>query len=90
MDELDIIVFEDAEGNEIEMEIIDYLFYEGNEYVILSGKDPDDEQDEGVYVLQVVPIEGDEENEEFVPIDEALAEKVLNVYRTSEPMDELE
>ena len=34
--ELDIVVFEDDDGNELTMEVLDYLFYEGKEYALLT------------------------------------------------------
>ena len=35
-EELDLVVFEDDQGNQITMEVIDYFFYEGNEYAMLT------------------------------------------------------
>ena len=35
-DERDLVVFEDDAGNEITMEVLDYFFYEGNEYALLT------------------------------------------------------
>ena len=35
-DELDLVVFEDDEGNELTMEVLDYFFYEGQEYALLA------------------------------------------------------
>ena len=34
--ELDLVVFEDDNGNELTMEVLDYLFYEGKEYALLA------------------------------------------------------
>ena len=34
--EQDLVVFEDDNGNEITMEVLDYLFYEGKEYALLA------------------------------------------------------
>ena len=34
--EQDLVVFEDDNGNEITMEVLDYLFYEGQEYALLA------------------------------------------------------
>ena len=34
--ELDLVVFEDDDGNELTMEVLDYLFYEGKEYALLT------------------------------------------------------
>ena len=35
-DERDIVVFEDDAGNELTMEVLDYLAYEGKEYALLT------------------------------------------------------
>jgi hypothetical protein len=35
-DDLDLVVFEDDEGNELTMEVLDYFFYEGQEYALLA------------------------------------------------------
>ena len=83
-DERERIELEDDEGNQLSMEILDYLSYEGREYAILTEyvEDPDMESDEplGIAVMEVVPL--DEENEEFVPVDDALGEEVFRVWKT--------
>ena len=38
--------------------------------------------------MQVRPIEGDDENEEFVPIDEALGEKLIELFQNGYEEDE--
>ncbi len=45
-DERDIVVFTDEEGNDLELEVLDYIFYNGEEYAVLSGLD-DEEDDDG-------------------------------------------
>ena len=35
-DELDLVVFEDDDGNELTMQVLDYLFYEGKEYALIT------------------------------------------------------
>jgi len=95
--ELDIVVFEDDDGNELTMEVLDYLFYEGKEYALLTEYVEDDaceSCEEGdcescgskreAFIMEVRPVEGDEENEEFVPIDEALAVKLIDIFQNSE------
>ena len=39
--ELDLVVFEDDDGNELTMEVLDYLFYEGKEYALLTEYNED-------------------------------------------------
>ena len=38
-DERDIVVFTDDEGNDFELEVMDYFFYNGQEYAVLSDAD---------------------------------------------------
>jgi len=85
-EELDIVVFEDDAGNEIQMEVIDYLHYEGKEYALLAVV-PEEELDEGeqrdAFIMEVVPV--DDEMEEFLPVeDEALAEKLIEIFENSD------
>ena len=35
------------------------------------------------FVMEVRPVEGDEETEEFVPVDEKLAEKLIEIFQNS-------
>lgn len=88
-EEADIVVFEDDKGNQIEMEVIDYLFYEGKEYALLAELDTNgEERDREAYVMEVVPVEGDPDMEEFVPVDEALAEKLIEIFENVDLEDE--
>ena len=47
-EERDLVVFEDDAGNELTMEVLDYLAYEGKEYALLTEyvEDEDDDGDE--------------------------------------------
>lgn len=106
-EERDVVVFEDDDGNELTMEVLDYLFYEGKEYALLteyvensacdvcaanaaSGANGGENACAGcanqreAFVMEVRPVEGDDENEEFVPIDEALAEKLIDIFQNSD------
>lgn len=82
-DELDLVVFEDDEGNELTMEVLDYFFYEGQEYALLAelqeeGAAEDAERE--VLVMQVVPVGDDEE--EFIAVDDELSEKLLEIIES--------
>ena len=72
----DIVVFNDEEGNEIELEVVDYFDYENEEYAVMI--DPaavdDDERDLFVFRIQV-----NGEYEEFLPADEDKMD-ILFVY----------
>ena len=88
-EELDIVVFEDDEGNEITMEVLDYFFYEGKEYALLAEVEEDEcdceacgddcEHQRDAYIMEVVSVGDDQE--EFVPVDEALADKLIDIVQ---------
>lgn len=91
-EERDIVVFEDDAGNEITMEVLDYLCYEGKEYALLTeyveDADEDDETDTiEVMIMEVVPVGDDQE--EFLPIEDDLAEKIMAIFDSNELDDEL-
>ena len=44
-EERDLVVFEDDDGNELTLEVLDYLAYEGKEYALLTEFVEDDEDD---------------------------------------------
>ena len=82
-EERDFVVFEDDNGEEFELDVIDYFDYEGEEYAVLMDlseidETPDDEETEAdIYIMQVVP---DGEFEEFVPVeDKELFDKLCEV-----------
>lgn len=92
--EKDLVVFEDDNGNEITMEVLDYLFYEGQEYALLAelgdgscsecetkACEGCDSRREG-FVMKVVPV-GDD-MEEFVPVEEELAAKLIDIIENSD------
>ena len=91
-EERDLVVFEDDAGNELTMEVLDYLSYEGKEYALLTeydeDKDDDGDEDEPieVFIMEVVPVW--EDQEEFVPVDDALAEKLIKIFEADDFDDE--
>ena len=90
-EERDLVVFEDDAGNEITMEVLDYLCYEGKEYALLTEyvedeEAPDEEDTIEVMIMEVVPVGDDQE--EFLPIDDDLADKIMTIFNSNE-MDEL-
>ena len=75
--EPDLIEITDEDGNVYVMEIVDYFFYNGQEYAIVADYDEEDEAEayEGsvdCFVMQVNTItdENGEELDEFVPIED--------------------
>lgn len=90
-EERDLVVFEDDAGNEITMEVLDYLCYEGKEYALLTEFVEDAEEDDEsdtieVMIMEVAPVGDDQE--EFLPIDDDLAEKIMAIFDSND-VDEL-
>lgn len=89
-EERDIVVFTDDNGNEIEMDVIDYFEHDGQEYAVLMDLDalPEEcecgskecececESEQDVYIMKVV-VDGD--TEEFVPADEDLMDTLSEI-----------
>ena len=93
--EADIIDFEDEEGNVIPFEVIDYLFYNGEEYALLvevTEEDEEADRQECIVCQVVAETEADgEETESFVPVeDEALAQKLVDIFNTKMAEEEEE
>ena len=86
MEERDVVEFVDDEGNTLLLEVMDYFFYNGEEFASLcDAKDEDDEsEDDGVYIMKINSYtdENGEEMEEFVPPEEALMEKLISIVQT--------
>jgi len=90
-EERDLVVFEDDAGNELTMEVLDYLAYEGKEYALLTeyvedDSDTDEDEPIEVFIMEVVPV--GEDQEEFVPVDDALAEKLIKIFESNDFEDD--
>ena len=85
-EERDVVVFEDDAGNELTMEVLDYLSYEGKEYTLLTEfvEEPDEDSEEPleVFIMEVVPV--GEDQEEFVPVDDALADQLIKIFESDD------
>ena len=87
-EERDLITMTSEDGEEIQLEILDYFFYNGEEYAILTDfrEEPAEEvEDEGIYILKITTgtDETGEEYEEFAPIeDEKLEKKLFEIATT--------
>ena len=92
--EEDLIVFEDEDGNEYEFTVVDYFFYNGDEYALLTENGTEGTEQEGeCIVCKVVPVENEdgEEDEEFDLVeDEDLAQKLIDIANTRMNDDEEE
>jgi len=109
-DQPDIVEGIDEEGNKVLLQVMEYFFYNGEEYVVLgAAEDSEDETCEececedcgcedghehetDLYIMKVLTSteENGEEVEEFVPVDEDLMDKLIQVVQTkfSEEDDE--
>jgi Protein of unknown function (DUF1292). len=78
--ERDILLFTDEDGQEVEMEVLDYFVHDGEEYALLSPIDDEEHPDDcdcgcgELYIMKVV-VNGD--TEEFVPVDEDKMEELM-------------
>ena len=90
-EERDLVVFSDEDGNEFELEVIDYFEHEGQEYAALIDAEPDEKSEEpiDVYIMKIV-VDGD--MEEFLPADEDKMEILSKILedRMAEWDDECE
>ena len=86
----DIIEFEGDEGEPVRLCVEKYFFYNGDEYVLLSDAcDVEDEDEISRYVMKVQPMEGEgnEDMEEFVPVDEDLMDQLIEVAEATFDVD---
>lgn len=92
--EEDLIIFEDEDGNEYSYEVVDYMFYNGEEYALLAdaASEPDDNQNQECIICKVVAGEEDgEESETFELVeDEALGQKLVDIFNTKMTEEEEE
>lgn len=78
-EEMDVITLTDEDGVEAEFALLDIISYEGADYVVLLPL-PDDESGE-VEILKAEPIEGDDEMQDYVSVDdEAVLDAVFNLF----------
>ena len=76
-EESSIITFVDENGEEIEMEYLDCIEYNGKEYLALL---PTEEGANEVVILEVEPI--DEENENYITVeDDAILDAVYDIFK---------
>ncbi|MBQ6076478.1 MAG: DUF1292 domain-containing protein [Clostridia bacterium] len=76
-DERDLVTFTDEEGNEFDLEVIDYFDHKGKEYAVLVDADlPEDpEEDFEVCIMEIV-VNEEEDMEEFVPVSDDLLDEL--------------
>ena len=86
MEERDIVEFTDDEGNTLLLEVMDYFFYNGEEFAALcdANEEESDSEEAPVYIMKINAFtdENGEELEEFVPPEEELMEKLIQIVNT--------
>ena len=100
-DQLDIVEGTDEEGNKVLLQVMEYFFYNGEEYVVLGAAEDSEEEtceeceacghedghehETDLYIMKVLTSteENGEEVEEFVPVDEDLMDKLIQVVQTN-------
>lgn len=87
-EERDFVTFTDDDGNDFELDVIEYFEHNGKEYAVLidadaeCGCDDDDcdcEHETTAYIMQVVVNEEDDTEEFISPADEEMEELVAIV-----------
>ena len=63
-EEINILTLTDENGNETEFEYLDVIEYEGTEYLVLL---PTEEENDEIVILQIEPV--DEENENYLSVE---------------------
>ena len=72
-----ILTLTDENGVDTDFEYLDCIEYEGKEYLVLL---PMDEEDDEIVILEVEPV--DEENENYLAVeDESILEAVYQIFK---------
>ncbi len=76
-EETSILSLTDENGDEVEFEYLDCIEYNGIEYLVLM---PADDESGEIVILQVEPV--DEENENYLSVqDEAVLNEVFAIFK---------
>jgi len=85
--EPEIYIFTDEDGNDVRVQALDYFYYNGDEYAVMTelaeGQEAwtdagGDEEEPEIFFMKTVPV--DDENVEFESVeDEALADKLFEI-----------
>ena len=78
-EERDLVTFSDEDGNEFDLEVIDYFDYEGQEYAALIDAEPNEESDEplDVYIMKIIV---HDDLEEFLPADDGKFDELSRIF----------
>lgn len=77
-EEVTILTLHDDEGNEEQFELLDLVDYQDKQYIVLFPVEDDDME---IVILQVEEIEGNDEEEAYVAVeDEAILDSVYGIF----------
>jgi len=87
-DERELVYYTDDSGNEAALEVLDYFYYNGDEYAALADADANEESggERDVFFMKVIPLEGDEI--ELTPVEDNLSDQLSVVFNTKYVMEE--
>ena len=78
-EEVTILTLHDDEGNEEQFELLDLVDYQDKQYIVLFPVEDDDME---IVILQVQEIEGNDEEEAYVAVeDEAILDSVYGIFK---------
>ena len=78
-EEVTILTLHDDEGNEEQFELLDLVDYQDKQYIVLFPVEDDDME---IVILQVEEIEGNDEEEAYVAVeDEAILDSVYSIFK---------
>ena len=78
-EEVTILTLHDDEGNEEQFELLDLVDYQDKQYIVLFPVEDDDME---IVILQVEEIEGNDEEEAYVAVeDEAILDSVYGNFK---------
>ena len=78
-EEVTILTLHDDEGTEEQFELLDLVDYQDKQYIVLFPVEDDDME---IVILQVEEIEGNDEEEAYVAVeDEAILDSVYGIFK---------
>lgn len=75
--EENLIILKDNKGNEIEMEFLDFIEYEGYEYVVMAEEGSDE-----VVIMEQVPNDDGETAAYNDVLNDAVINKVFEIFKS--------
>ena len=76
-EESEILTLTDENGNDVDFEYLDCMEYQGKEYLVLM---PADEVETQIVILEVEPV--DDDNENYLAVeDEAVLDAVYDLFK---------